>query len=255
MGQKRQRLEGSVALVTGGTGGIGTVICQHLARAGVRVFAGYRSGGDHEKARAWQEEQKAAGYEIDLAYGDVRDFESCRACVEKVVAEAGPVDILVNNAGITRDVVFRKMSWEHWNDVISSNLNSLFSVTRLVIDGMIEKGWGRVINISSINAQKGQLGQTNYSAAKAGMHGFTKALALEVAAKGITVNTVSPGYVATKMVMAVPEDIRKKIIEDIPVRRLGLPEEVARVVCFLAAPEAAYITGANIAVNGGQHMF
>jgi len=253
--EKRKRMEGMVALVTGGTGGIGTVICQHLHRGGARVFAGYNSGGKHDKAQAWQEEQRKEGYEFGLAFGDVRDFDSCTRCVEGVVKAAGAVDILVNNAGVTRDAMFRKMTWDQWNDVIVSNLSSLFNMTRLVINGMTEKGWGRVVNISSVNAQKGQLGQTNYSAAKAGMHGFTKALALEVAGKGVTVNTVSPGYIATKMVMAVPEEIRKKIIADIPVRRLGLPEEVARTVCFLCAPEAGYITGSQISVNGGQHMF
>jgi len=161
----------------------------------------------------------------------------------------------VNNAGVTRDSMFRKMTPEQWSDVITANLNSLFNMTRLVINGMIERGWGRIINISSLNAQKGQMGQTNYSAAKAGMHGFTKALALEVAGKGITVNTVSPGYIATKMVMAVPEKVREKIIADIPVGRLGEIDEVARVVTFLAAPEAGYITGSQVSVNGGQHMF
>jgi len=161
----------------------------------------------------------------------------------------------VNNAGVTRDSMFRKMTPEQWSDVITANLNSLFNMTRLVINGMIERGWGRIINISSLNAQKGQMGQTNYSAAKAGMHGFTKALALEVAGKGITVNTVSPGYIATKMVMAVPEKVREKIIADIPVGRLGEIDEVARVVTFLAAPEAGYITGSQVSVNGGEHMF
>ncbi len=254
-GKKRKRMDGMVALVTGGTGGIGTAICQHLAKGGARVFAGYNAGGKHEKAKAWQAEQRAEGYEFELAFGDVRDFESCQRCVDQVLADGGKVDILVNNAGVTRDAMFRKMTWEQWNDVIISNLSSIFTMTRLIINGMIDRGWGRVVNISSVNAQKGQLGQTNYSAAKAGMHGFTKALALEVAGKGITVNTVSPGYIATKMVMAVPEEIRQRIIEDIPVGRLGTPEEVARTVCFLCAPEAGYITGSTISVNGGQHMF
>ncbi len=253
--ESKKALDGTVALVTGGTGGIGTAICQHLAKSGARVFAGYNAGGKHEKAQAWQAEQRAAGYEMGLAFGDVREYDSCERCVEGVVAEAGPIEILVNNAGITRDGMFRKMAWDQWNDVIRSNLNSLFNMTRLVINGMVDRKWGRIVNISSLNAQKGQLGQTNYSAAKAGMHGFTKALALEVASKGVTVNTISPGYIATKMVMAVPEEIRAKIIADIPVRRLGEPEEVARAVCFLCAPEAGYITGSNIALNGGQHMF
>lgn len=250
-----KRLGGLVALVTGGTGGIGTAICQHLAKGGARVFAGYNAGGKHDMAQAWQEEQRAEGFEFELAFGDVRDFGSCQRCVDEVMERGGKVDLLVNNAGITRDVMFRKMSWDQWNDVIIANLSSIFTMTRLVINGMIDRGWGRVVNISSVNAQKGQLGQTNYSAAKAGMHGFTKALALEVAGRGITVNTVAPGYIATKMVMAVPEKIRQKIIQDIPVGRLGAPEEVARTVCFLCAPEAGYITGSMISVNGGQHMF
>ncbi len=254
-GKKGKRLGGLVALVTGGTGGIGTAICQHLAKGGARVFAGYNAGGKHDMAQAWQEHQRAEGFELELAFGDVRDFGSCQRCVDEVLERGGKVDILVNNAGITRDVMFRKMSWDQWNDVIIANLSSIFTMTRLVINGMIDRGWGRVVNISSVNAQKGQLGQTNYSAAKAGMHGFTKALALEVAGRGITVNTVAPGYIATKMVMAVPEKIRQKIIQDIPVGRLGAPEEVARTVCFLCAPEAGYITGSMISVNGGQHMF
>ena len=248
-------MQGRTAFVTGGTGGIGTSICRHLARAGVRVVAGYHSGGNHEKAKAWQKEQREAGYDIGIAFGNVREFESCKASAEAVAAQVGPLDILVNNAGVTRDAMFHKMQHEHWHDVITANLNSLYHITRLVINEMIEKKYGRIINISSVNAQKGQLGQTNYSAAKAGMHGFTKALALEVARHGITVNTVSPGYIATKMVMAVPEKVRADIISNIPVGRLGTPEEVARVVTFLAADEAGYITGANIAVNGGQHMF
>jgi acetoacetyl-CoA reductase len=246
---------GKVAMVTGGTGGIGTAICQHLHRMGHRVFAGYYGGGNHDKAKAWQKEQRAFGYDIEIVFGNVRDYACCVDCVKAVETEAGPIDILVNNAGVTRDSMFRKMTPEQWSDVITANLNSLFNMTRLVINGMIERGWGRIINISSLNAQKGQMGQTNYSAAKAGMHGFTKALALEVAGKGITVNTVSPGYIATKMVMAVPEKVREKIIADIPVGRLGEIDEVARVVTFLAAPEAGYITGSQVSVNGGQHMF
>lgn len=249
------RAKGRTALVTGGTGGIGVAICRRLCDEGARVVAGYNMDGDHEKARAWQREQKEAGYDIGVAFGDVRDYESCRACVEEVERVAGPIDILVNNAGVTRDSMFRKMTWEQWNDVVRSNLNSLYNMTRLVINGMVERGYGRIVNISSVNAQKGQLGQTNYSAAKAGMHGFTKALALEVAAKGITVNTISPGYIATKMVMAIPEQVRNKIIEDIPVGRLGEPSEVARAVAFLASDDAGYLTGSNLAINGGQHMF
>jgi acetoacetyl-CoA reductase len=244
-----------VALVTGGIGGIGTAICQHLCKAGTKIFAGYNAARGHETARAWQQEQKQAGYDIEIVSGNICDFESCKQCVAEVAAAAGPVEILVNNAGITRDCTFRKMTVEQWMEVINVNLNGLFYMTRLVINGMIEQGQGRIINISSVNAQKGQFGQTNYSAAKAGMHGFTKALAQEVASKGVTVNTVSPGYVATPMVMAVAESVRKQIEKEIPVGRMGTPDEVARVVTFLAAPQASYITGANFAVNGGQHMF
>ncbi len=243
------------ALVTGGTGGIGTAICRHLTKAGVKVIAGYYSGGDHDKAKAWQEEQRKAGYEIGISFGNVREFKSCNKSVEEVKAMLGHLDILVNNAGVTRDSMFHKMEHEQWHDVITANLNSLFHITRLSINHMIDNKYGRIINISSINAQKGQLGQTNYSAAKAGMHGFTKALAQEVARHGITVNTVSPGYIATKMVNALPEKVREAIIGGIPVGRLGTPDDVARAVTFLAANTAGYITGSNISVNGGQHMF
>jgi len=249
------RAKGRTALVTGGTGGIGVAICRRLCDEGARVVAGYNMGGNHEKARAWQQEQKQEGYDIGIAYGDVRELESCKKCIEDVESLVGPIEILVNNAGVTRDSMFRKMSWDQWNDVIRSNLNSLYNMTSLVINGMIQRGYGRIVNISSVNAQKGQLGQTNYSAAKAGMHGFTKALALEVAAKGVTVNTISPGYIATKMVMAIPEQVRQKIIEDIPVGRLGDPAEVARAVAFLTSDDAGYLTGSNLAINGGQHMF
>ncbi|MDF1551733.1 MAG: acetoacetyl-CoA reductase [Deferrisomatales bacterium] len=248
-------MKNRTAFVTGGTGGIGTTICRHLVSAGVRVVAGYHSGGNHDKAKAWQKEQREAGYDVGIVFGNVREFESCKASAEAVVAQVGHVDILVNNAGVTRDAMFYKMEHEQWHDVITANLNSLYHITRLVINPMIERKHGRIINISSVNAQKGQLGQTNYSAAKAGMHGFTKALAQEVARHGITVNTVSPGYIATKMVMAVPEKVREAIIANIPVGRLGTPDEVARVVTFLAADTAGYITGSNISVNGGQHMF
>lgn len=248
-------MKGRVALVTGGMGGIGTAICRHLCTAGVKVVAGYNKGGNHDAGREWQQKQKEDGYDIQIAFGDVRTYESCKECVEEVNRVAGPVDILVNNAGVTRDAMFRKMSVEQWTDVMTANLNSLFHMTNLVINGMIERGYGRIVNISSVNAQKGQLGQTNYSAAKAGMHGFTKALAQEVAGKGITVNTVSPGYIETRMVMAVPENVRQQIIADIPVRRLGRPDEIARAVTFLAAEEAGYITGSNLSVNGGLHMY
>ncbi|MDG2526231.1 beta-ketoacyl-ACP reductase [Stenotrophomonas sp. HITSZ_GD] len=240
-----------VALVTGGTGGIGTAICKRLADQGHRVATNYRN---EEKARAWQQRMQAAGYDIALFKGDVASPEHATALVRDVEAALGPVEILVNNAGITRDTTFHRMSAEQWHEVINTNLNSVFNVTRPVIEGMRKRGWGRVIQISSINGLKGQYGQANYAAAKAGMHGFTISLARENAAFGITVNTVSPGYVATDMVMAVPEEVRAKIVADIPTGRLGKPEEIAYAVAFLVAEEAAWITGSNLDINGGHHM-
>jgi acetoacetyl-CoA reductase len=244
-------LKDKVAFVTGGTGGIGAAICLKLADSGARVATNYRN---EEKARKWQEEVKAKGYDIRIYQADVSDFDACAEVVKKIEADLGPVDILVNNAGITKDVTFRKMSKEQWDAVLTINLDSLYNVTRQIIESMTERGWGRIINISSINGQKGQLGQTNYSAAKAGMHGFTMALAQEVARKGVTVNTVSPGYIATDMVMAVPEEVRNKIIAGIPVGRLGTVEEIAALVDFIASEEAGFATGANFSMNGGQHM-
>jgi acetoacetyl-CoA reductase len=244
-----------IALVTGGTGGIGTAICRALADQGVKVVAGYNAGGNHDKAKAWQEEQRKDGYEMLVAYGDVTDAASCAACVETVQEIAqGTVDILVNNAGITRDGTFRKMTWEQWDQVMTANLDSMFHMTRLVINPMLEKGFGRIVNISSVNAQKGQFGQCNYSAAKAGIHGFTKALAQEVAAKGVTVNTLSPGYVATPMVTKIPQEVLDKIIKTIPVGRLGLPEEIGKAVAFLCSDDSGYVTGSDFSINGGLHM-
>lgn len=244
-----------VALVTGGTGDIGTAICCHLSKQGLRVVAGYSHGGDNSHALQWQKEQADAGYKFDIVYGDVSNFESCGEMLREVETKIGSVAVLVNNAGITHDATLKKMLVEEWNVVLRVNLDSLFNVTRHVINDMIERGFGRIINISSINGQKGQFGQTNYSAAKAGMYGFTKALAQEVANKGVTVNTISPGYVATKMVKKMPPEVLEKVIAQIPVGRLAQPDEVARVVAFLAADDAGYITGANIAINGGQHMY
>jgi acetoacetyl-CoA reductase len=244
-----------IALVTGGTGGIGSAICRALADNGIKVVAGYNAGGNHDKAKAWQEEQRKEGYEMLVAYGDVTDAASCAACIDTVQEIAGgAVDILVNNAGITRDGTFRKMSWEQWNEVMTANLDSMFHMTRLVINPMLEKGFGRIVNISSVNAQKGQFGQCNYSAAKAGIHGFTKALAQEVAAKGVTVNTVSPGYVATPMVTKIPQEVLDKIIKQIPVGRLGLPEEIGKAVAFLCGDACGYVTGSDFSINGGMHM-
>ena len=243
-----------VALVTGGVGGIGTAICKRLAADGLFVVANYAIPGSQEK---WQASISAAGLAdaCALAFGDVTDFEAMGTMVKKIEAEHGPVAVLVNCAGITRDSTFRKMTPEQWHAVISTNLDSVFNVTRHVIDGMVERGWGRVINISSVNAVRGQFGQTNYAAAKAGILGFTKSLAQEVVRKGVTVNAVSPGYVQTDMVMAIREDVRAKIVAEIPAGRLARPEEVADAVAFLASDHAAYITGTNLAVNGGLHMY
>ena len=244
-------MESRVALVTGGTGGIGSAIVKRLARLGHRVATNYR---DEAKARKWQEQARAEGLEILIVPGDVANPESAAAMVDAVRSALGPVDILVNNAGITRDTTFHRMSALQWQEVINTNLNSCFNVTRPVIDGMRERKWGRIVQISSINGQKGQYGQANYAASKAGMHGFTISLAQENARFGITVNTVSPGYIATDMVMAVPEDVRAKIVANIPTGRLGTPEEIAYAVAFFMPDEAAWITGANLSVNGGHYM-
>ena len=240
-----------IALVTGGTGGIGSAICQRLAQMGHRVATNYR---DEARAREWQARMKASGFEVAIVPGDVGTPESAEAMIKGVESQLGPVDILINNAGITRDGTFHKMGASQWGDVINTNLNSCFNVTRPVIDGMRNRKWGRIVQISSINGLKGQYGQANYAAAKAGMHGFTISLARENAKLGITVNTVSPGYVATDMVMAVPEDVRAKIVAEIPTGRLGKPEEIAFAVSFLVSDEAAWITGSNLDINGGQHM-
>ncbi len=242
-----------VALITGGMGGLGEAICIKMAALGYKVVTTYSPG--NKTWQEWLKGMKESGYEIHAYPCDVTDFDSCKACVEQVTREVGPVDVLVNNAGITRDMTFKKMDKVNWDAVIKTNLDSCFNMTKQVCDGMVERGWGRIINISSVNGQKGAFGQTNYSAAKAGMHGFTKALAYEVARKGVTVNTISPGYIGTKMVMAIPQDVlESKILPQIPMGRLGKPEEVAGLVAYLASEEAAFLTGANIAINGGQHM-
>lgn len=240
-----------IALVTGGMGGIGSAICRALADAGAKVVTTYSRAG---KEQEWLATQKAAGYDFAAYLCDVTDATACREMVAKIEADIGAVDILVNNAGMTKDGTFRRMEQDSWDVVMRTNLDSLFNMTKPVVDGMMDRGFGRIINISSINGQKGQFGQVNYSAAKAGMHGFTMALAQEVAKKGVTVNTISPGYIGTDMVMAVPEDVRNKIIANIPVGRLGQPEEVASLVAYLASDAAAFMTGANVAMNGGQHM-
>jgi acetoacetyl-CoA reductase len=241
-----------VVFVTGGMGGIGSAICRRLAFAGHTIVAGCLPG--YEKKEEWLGEMRREGWRVHAAEGNVADYESCASMFYNVRSVVGGVDILVNNAGITRDAIFKRMTERDWMEVINTNLNSVFNVTRQVIDGMVERNWGRIINISSVNAIKGQFGQTNYSAAKAGMAGFSKALAQEVVKKGVTVNTVSPGYVETDMVKAIRADLRQQIIDSIPMGRLAKPEEIAAVVAFLASEEAGYITGANISVNGGMHM-
>jgi len=243
-----------VALVTGGMGGLGEAICLKLAALGFTVVTTHSPG--NARAQEWLDGMKKQGHDFHAYPCDVVDWDSCVACVGNVMKDVGHVDVLVNNAGITRDMTFKKMDKANWDAVIRTNLDSCFNMTKQVCDGMVERGWGRVINISSVNGQKGAFGQVNYSAAKAGMHGFTKALALEVAKKGVTVNTISPGYIGTKMVMAIPQEVLdSKIIPQIPMGRLGKPDEVAGLVAYLASDEAAFVTGANIAINGGQHMF
>lgn len=241
-----------IALVTGGTGGIGSSICRALADKGMQVVAAY---SNEAKAIAWQKEQQAEGYDMIIQAMNVSDTESCQQAVREIKEKVdGTVDVLVNNAGITRDGVFKKMDVDNWHAVISTNLDSAFNVTRPIIEDMLDKGYGRIINISSINGEKGQFGQTNYAAAKAGLHGFTMSLAQETARKGITVNTISPGYVLTPMVAKIATEVQDKIVAQIPVGRMAKPEEIARAVVFLADEEAGYITGTNLSVNGGQHM-
>jgi acetoacetyl-CoA reductase len=242
---------GKLAYVTGGMGGIGTAICQRLAKDGFRVVAGC---GPSRNYQQWLDEQAAQGYTFYPSVGNVADWDSTVQAFEKIRAELGPVDVLVNNAGITRDGLFRKMSVDDWRAVIDTNLNSLFNVTKQVLDNMVDKQWGRIINISSVNGQKGQFGQTNYSTAKAGIHGFTMALAQEVAGKGVTVNTISPGYIGTDMVRAIRPDVLEKIVSTIPVRRLGAPEEIASICSWLASDESGFATGADFSLNGGLHM-
>jgi acetoacetyl-CoA reductase len=242
-----------VALVTGGMGGLGEAICMKLEKMGLTVVVTYSPG--NSKWQDWLKDMKGSGHKFHAYPCDVADFDSCAKMVEQVKKEVGPIDILINNAGITRDMTFKKMTKADWDAVMNTNLDSVFNVTKPVVDGMVERGWGRVINVSSVNGQKGAFGQTNYSAAKAGMHGFSKALAYEVARKGVTVNTISPGYIGTKMVLAIPKDVLdSKIIPQIPMGRLGKPDEVAGLCAYLASDEAAFVTGANIAINGGQHM-
>ena len=240
-----------LAYVTGGMGGIGTAICQRLAKEGFKVIAGCGPSRDHVK---WIGEQKALGHTFHASVGNVADWDSTVQAFAAAVAEHGRLDVLVNNAGITRDRMFLKMTPEDWKAVIDTNLNSMFNVTKQVVPGMVEKGWGRIIQISSVNGEKGQAGQTNYSAAKAGMHGFTMALAQELASKGVTVNTVSPGYIGTEMVKAIKPEILEKIVATIPVKRLGTPEEMGSIVAWLAGEDSGFTTGADFSCNGGLHM-
>jgi acetoacetyl-CoA reductase len=242
------------ALVTGGMGGLGETISIKLADAGYKVLVTYSPS--NTKYRSWLEEMKSRGHTFPAYPVDVVNYDDCSAKCAQMQREHGPIDILVNNAGITRDMTFKKMTKADWDAVMRTNLDSCFNLTKQVMDGMLERAWGRVINVSSVNGQKGAFGQTNYSAAKAGIHGFTKALALECARKGVTVNTISPGYIGTKMVTAIPKEILdSKILPQIPIGRLGQPDEVAGLIIYLCSAEAAFVTGANISINGGQHMY
>jgi len=233
-------------------GGIGTSICKRLCNDGYTVVAG--CGPKSPRKDKWLADMRAQGFDIHCSEGNVSDWDSTKAAFDKVKSEIGDVDILVNNAGITRDGQFRKMTREQWTEVIDTNLNSLFNVTKQVIDGMADRGWGRIVNISSVNGQKGQFGQTNYSTAKAGIHGFTMALAQEVATKGVTVNTVSPGYIGTDMVKAIRPEVLEKIVAGIPVKRLGEPEEIASIISWIVSEEGGYATGSDFSLNGGLHM-
>ena len=241
-----------VVLVTGATGGLGTAMCKKLHGDGYRVIGNY-----HTKAKAdvWMQQMNSEGLHIELFFGDVSDFESTGKMIAEIEEKVGNIDVLVNNAGITRDGRLINMTLEDWHAVIHTNLDSVFNCSRQVLQGMMDRSFGRIINISSVNGQRGQFGQTNYSAAKAGMHGFTKSLAMEVAKYGITVNTISPGYIATDMVMAVPEKVRNAIVAQVPMGRLGGTHEVAHLVSFLASEETSFITGANYSINGGQHVY
>lgn len=243
-----------IALVTGGMGGLGEAICLKLAALGYKVVSTYSP--TNTKVNDWLASMERQGHNFRAYPCDVADYDSAQKCIAQIQKEIGGIDVLVNNAGVTRDMSFKKMDKPNWDAVMRTNLDSVFNMTKPICDGMVERGWGRIINISSVNGQKGAFGQTNYSAAKAGMHGFTKALALEVARKAVTVNTISPGYIGTKMVMAIPQEVLdSKIIPQIPMARLGKPEEVAGLIAYLASDEAAFLTGANIAINGGQHMY
>ena len=245
--------EKRTALVTGGMGGLGEEIARSLHDAGHTVLVTYSPQNSH--VQAWLTQQLAHGYAFTAYEADISNDVVCQGMADKIHADGHQVDILINNAGITRDGTFRKMTKESWDAVLRTNLDSVFNVTRPLLDRMLDRGWGRIVNVSSINGNKGQFGQTNYSAAKAGIHGFTKALAQEVARKGVTVNTVSPGYLETKMVTAVAEDVLKQIVAAIPIGRLGKPKEIAALIAFIVSDDAAFMTGSNVSMNGGQHMY
>ena len=243
-----------IALVTGGTGGIGTSICQEMQNQNYQVVACYFKNGNHDLARDWQARQAAQGFDIDIVYADISSFKDCEKLTDLVIEKYGKIDVLVNNAGVTHDATLKKMTQTQWQDVINANLNSVFNMTKTVLSNMLDNNYGRIITISSINGRKGQFGQCNYSASKSALYGFTKSLALEVAKKGITVNTLSPGYIKTDMLASMKEDILDAIVAQIPVGRLGYPQEVARLVTFLADEQSGFITGANFDINGGQYM-
>lgn len=247
-------MNGRVAVVTGGTGAIGNEICKHLAAMSCRVIALCRPRAVDCRTAEWMEARKNEGYDMEALECDVTDFGHTSAVFDDITRRYGGVDILVNAAGITSDATLRKMTFEQWQSVLRTNLDGVFNTTRCIIEGMLDRGFGRVINISSVNGQKGQFGQANYAASKAGIHGFTMSVAREAAKKGVTVNTVSPGYIESPMIMSVPEEHRAKILAEIPVGRFGRPSEVARLVAFLASEESGFITGADISINGGQHM-
>jgi acetoacetyl-CoA reductase len=248
-----ERMSKKIAVVTGGMGGLGEAISIRLHDAGYKVVVTHSAG--NAGVDVWLAKMESAGRQFRAYPVDVADYDSCQHCAAKIQAEVGPVDILVNNAGVTRDMTLKKLDKVNWDTVIRTNLDSVFNMTKPLCEAMVARGWGRIINISSVNGSKGAVGQTNYAAAKAGMHGFTKALALEVARKGVTVNTISPGYLATKMVTAIAQDIlESKVLPQIPAGRLGKPEEVAALVQFLCSDDAGFMTGSNIAINGGQHM-
>lgn len=246
-------MEQITAVVTGGTGGIGTAICRRLAND-YSVIACYFKEGNHDEAKRWQEAQREAGFNIEIIYADIAQFTECEHLVSQVLERYGRIDVLVNNAGITQDSSLKKMSPEQWHKVLDANLTSVFNMTRTVLPAMLDRVYGRIVSISSINGRKGQFGQCNYAASKSALFGFTKSLALEVASKGITVNTISPGYIETKMISGMREEILNSIINAIPVGRLGKPEEIADAIAFLVSTTSGFITGTNIDINGGQYM-